>query len=218
VRAPSGPGTHSTNAAPPARRSRHVPAHVEREVWKRDQGRCQWPIDGGAICGETYQVQVDHIPGFALGAGHTAAELRLLCRPHQDVHARKLYGDDLMDKYTGPKGGGCSEPVVEYTAARRPSTCARGDRGDGGGARPVCAGGPEPGSTLEGPGRSIAESPGPFCDVMWAGPRGPASRARHRFGRSLSFVALPVQAAPSAAQHGGHGDDRELGIRSSGRA
>jgi hypothetical protein len=167
-----------------ARRYRHVPAHVEREVWERDQGRCQWPIDGGAICGETYQVQVDHIPGFALGAGHTAAELRLLCRVHQDGHARKLYGDDLMDKYTGPKGNGCSEPVAEYAAARRPSTCparaATVETSGAPGRRARAARGL--GRPWKAPGRSVAGSPGPFCNVMWAGPRGPASRARHRLG------------------------------------
>jgi hypothetical protein len=121
----SGSAEHAVAGSPPggSKRSRYVPAHVAREVWKRDEGRCQWPIDGGGICGATYQVEMDHVPGFALGAGHTAAELRLLCRVHQDVHARRLYGDDLMDKYTRPKGGGCSEPVAEYAAGHRSSSC-----------------------------------------------------------------------------------------------
>jgi hypothetical protein len=57
------------------------------------------------------------VDGFALGAGTTVDECRLLCRPHQLVSARRLYGDDQMDRYLGPKGGGCSEPTASYRAA-----------------------------------------------------------------------------------------------------
>src|SRR5574342_242853 len=28
-----------------------VPAHVRREVWRRDQGRCQWALESGGIGG-----------------------------------------------------------------------------------------------------------------------------------------------------------------------
>jgi hypothetical protein len=58
------------------------------------------------------QLEIDHIHGFALGAGTTAEECRLLCRVDQVVSARQLYGDDLMNRYTRPKGGTCSEPVA----------------------------------------------------------------------------------------------------------
>jgi hypothetical protein len=97
-------------------RSRYVPADVRRAIWKRDQGNCQWPVDGGGICGATYQVEIDHIDGFALGAATTVEECRLLCRPHQDVSARELYGDALMDHYTARNGDRCSEPAAIYFA------------------------------------------------------------------------------------------------------
>jgi hypothetical protein len=109
-------------------RSRYVPAPVRRAVWKRDGGKCQWPIDGGGICASTYQVEIDHIGGFALGAGTTAEECRLLCRVHQDVSARRLYGSELMNRYTRPKGETCSEPVAVYgpqrPTPRRPHVAA----------------------------------------------------------------------------------------------
>jgi hypothetical protein len=93
-----------------APRSRYVPAHVRRAVWKRDEGKCQWPVDSGGSCASTYQVEIDHVDGFALGADTTAdttvEKCRLLCRGHQDVSARQLYGNDLMNHYTRPKGGG----------------------------------------------------------------------------------------------------------------
>jgi hypothetical protein len=116
----------STDVGAPAKpRSRYVPADVRRAVWKRDDGKCQWPIDGGGICAATYQVEIDHIDGFALGGGTTTEECRLLCRVHQDVSARRLYGDDLMNKYTRPKGETCSEPVAVYRAHIGASARAR---------------------------------------------------------------------------------------------
>jgi hypothetical protein len=68
---------------------------------------------------------VDHIPGWALGAESTIEKLRLLCRVHQDVHARRLYGNELMNRYTRPKGGGCSEPVAEYAPMQAGHAAAR---------------------------------------------------------------------------------------------
>ncbi|HEX9287766.1 MAG TPA: HNH endonuclease signature motif containing protein [Thermoanaerobaculia bacterium] len=113
-------------------RSRHVPAQVWRAVWERDGGRCAWPLENGGVCGSTDQLELDHVKGWARGAGTTVDECRILCRWHQDVSARRLYGDDHMNAYTRPKGGTCSEPVAEYGAAaararhRRPSKNAPG--------------------------------------------------------------------------------------------
>jgi hypothetical protein len=99
-------------------RSRHVPAEVWRAVWERDRGCCAWPLANGGVCASTDQVELDHVKGWALGAGTTIEECRILCRWHQDVSARRLYGDDLMNNYTKPKGPTCSEPVADYGAAR----------------------------------------------------------------------------------------------------
>ena len=108
--APSTP--HST------KRSRHVPAAVWRAVWKRDHGCCSWPLENGGVCGSTRQVELDHIKGWALGAETTVEECRILCRFHQDISARTLYGDDLMNDYTRPKGGRCSESVAVHGPVR----------------------------------------------------------------------------------------------------
>jgi len=83
-----------------SRQREHVPAHVQRAVWKRDGGRCVWPLDGGGVCGSTHQVELDHIDPVAKGGPSTIENCRVLCRVHQDVAARKAFGDELMDKYT----------------------------------------------------------------------------------------------------------------------
>jgi hypothetical protein len=94
------PESASPAASPPGR-SRHVPAEVMREVWERDGGCCAWPLEGGGVCGSTYQLEYDHYPlPFALGGPTTTANGRILCKPHQDVHARMVYGDAWMDRFT----------------------------------------------------------------------------------------------------------------------
>ena len=91
---------------PPARPSaaeghdRYVPAHVRREVWKRDGGRCQFPLEGGGVCGSTYQVELDHIIPVAKGGPTTAMNMRCACKPHNLEAARRELGDAVMDRYT----------------------------------------------------------------------------------------------------------------------
>ena len=118
-RAASPKKAGAAQAQPPSTpRSRHVPAQVWRAVWERDRGCCAWPLASGGVCASTEQLELDHVKGWALGAGTTVEECRLLCRWHQDVSARRLFGNDLMNNYTKPKGPACSEPVAAYGAVR----------------------------------------------------------------------------------------------------
>ena len=85
---------------PPPSKPDHVPAHVKRAVWKRDGGRCQWPVDGGGVCGSTHQVELDHIVPRGRGGQTTVANMRCLCRVHNQYAARQVYGDAWMDLFT----------------------------------------------------------------------------------------------------------------------
>ena len=51
---------------PPAQ-SADIPRAVMREVWQRDQGRCQWPNADGGICGSTRRVEFHHVVDRARG-------------------------------------------------------------------------------------------------------------------------------------------------------
>jgi hypothetical protein len=85
-------------------------------VWERDGGCCSWPLENGDVCGSTYRLELDHTKGFALGAGTTAEETRIICRPHQVLHERQLYGDALVDRFTSEgRGGRFSDPVAVDT-------------------------------------------------------------------------------------------------------
>ena len=54
-----------------ARRKACVPAKVKREVVKRDQGKCQWPIHDGGICGATVRLEIDHVVPRSKGGPST---------------------------------------------------------------------------------------------------------------------------------------------------
>jgi hypothetical protein len=77
----------------------HLPAHVKREVWKRDEGRCQWELDSGGVCGSTMRVQFDHRVPRARGGPSTVGNVRLLCATHNQLAARRAFGDRWMDRY-----------------------------------------------------------------------------------------------------------------------
>jgi hypothetical protein len=83
----------------------HVPAHVRREVWARDEGRCQHPLASGGICGSRDRVEVHHLEARALGGAATAENLSLRCRFHNDLAARRDFGDRFMDRFTQRKRG-----------------------------------------------------------------------------------------------------------------
>jgi hypothetical protein len=78
----------------------HVPARVKREVWMRDKGRCQWPLDSGGICGSTLRLELDHIVPRARGGSSTPENLRVVCAFHNDLAAREAFGDTWMDQFT----------------------------------------------------------------------------------------------------------------------
>ncbi|ACL66948.1 HNH nuclease [Anaeromyxobacter dehalogenans 2CP-1] len=81
----------------------HVPAHVRREVWARDGGRCTFPLPSGEPCGSTHQLELDHVVPLARGGASTADNLRIRCRGHNLEEARRVLGDGLMDAYV-PRG------------------------------------------------------------------------------------------------------------------
>jgi hypothetical protein len=95
---------------PPPAKSNRIPAHVRRAVWTRDGGRCQWPLDGGGVCGSTLRVELDHIRPRAHGGPSTVENVRLACAVHNQYAARLAFGDEWMDRFTrkAPERGASS--------------------------------------------------------------------------------------------------------------
>jgi hypothetical protein len=90
-------------AARPSKSNR-ISAHVKREVWKRAGGRCEYILESGERCGCTDQLEYDHVIPRARGGKSTVANVRLACRAHNDLAARLVFGDRVMDRYTRKRG------------------------------------------------------------------------------------------------------------------
>lgn len=79
-------------------RSRRISQAVKDEVWDRDGGRCVYPGPGGGVCGARAGLEFDHVRPWALGGGSgDAGNIRLLCRAHNDLEARKAFGGAFVD-------------------------------------------------------------------------------------------------------------------------
>jgi len=98
----------------PSDRPRHIPAEVKRAVWTRDGGRCQWRVASGGVCGSTRQLELDHIVPVARGGASTVANLRVICRQHNQLAARRVFGEAWMEQFS-------SRPSTGHTQGLAPS-------------------------------------------------------------------------------------------------
>ena len=74
-----------------ARASRHIPAAVKCEVWRRDGGQCAFQGKQGR-CAETGFLEFHHIVPYADGGATTASNLELRCRSHNQHEAQQWSG------------------------------------------------------------------------------------------------------------------------------
>lgn len=86
-------------------RSRHIARAVKDEVWARDGGRCVYPGEGGRLCGARAGLQFDHVKPWALGGSGEAGNIRLLCRTHNDLEARRVFGDAAIGEAVDRRRG-----------------------------------------------------------------------------------------------------------------
>jgi hypothetical protein len=97
----------------PSRDARHIPAHVRREVIRHAGGRrCEWILENGKRCECTRRLQFDHIQAVALGGKSTVENVRLVCRDHNLLAARRTFGDALMDRYAPGRANHAPGPVL----------------------------------------------------------------------------------------------------------
>jgi 5-methylcytosine-specific restriction endonuclease McrA len=80
--------------------TRHIPAEVKDEVWKRDDGKCTFVGSNEKRCNSDHNLQFDHYPvPYARGGPSTVNNLRLLCAKHNRYTAEKTYGETHMKKF-----------------------------------------------------------------------------------------------------------------------
>lgn len=80
--------------------SRRIPEATRNQVFKRDQGRCQYQDPLTKVsCHSQYQVQIDHRIPYSIRPNHDPKNLRLLCRNHNLLVATKLIGKKVISRY-----------------------------------------------------------------------------------------------------------------------
>lgn len=81
-------------ARPTSSGSRHIPAAVRREVWKRDAGRCAF-VGANGRCTERGFLEFHHRQPYAVGGLAAAENIELRCRAHNVYEAEKYFGARL---------------------------------------------------------------------------------------------------------------------------
>ncbi|MGH7730219.1 MAG: HNH endonuclease, partial [Candidatus Eiseniibacteriota bacterium] len=80
----------------PSEGSRHVPAHVRREVWLRDGGQCAFVSESGHRCQATVGLEFDRVLEVARGGEATVHGICLLCRADNQYEAERTFGTEFM--------------------------------------------------------------------------------------------------------------------------
>jgi hypothetical protein len=88
------------------RASRYVPRAVVREVFARDGEQCSFVSASGHRCSERGMLEVHHVHPFARGGEATAANLRLVCRAHNNWFAEQDFGATHMRLKRSASTGG----------------------------------------------------------------------------------------------------------------
>lgn len=88
---PRGSRGRSTNP-------RHVPAAVKRVVRERDKGQCTYVSPDGHRCESRTRLEYDHELPVARGGESTVSNVRLRCRPHNQLEAERTFGAGFMEE------------------------------------------------------------------------------------------------------------------------
>ncbi len=72
--------------------SRHIPANVERTVWRRDGGQCAFVAQNGRRCTERSYIEFHHELPHAVGGEPTVDNVSLRCREHNEYESELIFG------------------------------------------------------------------------------------------------------------------------------
>jgi hypothetical protein len=107
----------SRNSRPLTDGSRHIPAAVKREVWRRDDGRCAF-VGRNGRCSERGFLEFHHVQPYAAGGAATAENVQLRCRSHNAYEASLFFGCEGPDLVR--------ESKAAYATSSRRQPCRAG--------------------------------------------------------------------------------------------
>ncbi|MBI5243576.1 MAG: HNH endonuclease [Elusimicrobia bacterium] len=98
---PNGVVSGRTKPTDSGRLVRDIPQQVKDAVWQRDGGCCAFIGPDGKRCAERGMLEYDHIRPYSMGgASDDPANIRLLCRTHNQMFARRMFGEQAGDPRT----------------------------------------------------------------------------------------------------------------------
>jgi 5-methylcytosine-specific restriction endonuclease McrA len=97
------PRKRTTSESAPG--SRHIPNAVRRSVLERDSLRCTFVSQDGKHCGEQGWLELHHEHPFALGGPPSEANIRMLCRAHNQLLAERDFGPLFMQQRRATSSG-----------------------------------------------------------------------------------------------------------------
>jgi hypothetical protein len=119
-------------------RSRHIPAAVRREVWRRDEGRCAFMGRRGR-CTEAAFLEYHHVRPYAAGGEPTAANIELRCRAHNAYEAALFFGWEATDVVREARVPYSSADVAEPMGTDTVHPVAGESRAVSGSRRPIAS-------------------------------------------------------------------------------
>jgi hypothetical protein len=103
-----------TSHVRPAKRgerpSRHIPAAIRRAVSERDGGRCTYVSADGRRCDSREFIEFDHAKAWTWTRSHSVGDITLRCRAHNQLRARRDFGEQHMARFRRSTGFESSTP------------------------------------------------------------------------------------------------------------
>jgi len=111
----------------PTTSPRHIPAHVKRAVWERDDGQCTFVSESGKRCDSRMLLEFDHIDEVARGGRATLEGIRLRCRAHNQYGAECSFGAEFMRQKRQEARRAVMESRTRAAARAKPAAAAPDD-------------------------------------------------------------------------------------------
>src|SRR5262249_13401476 len=82
-----------------AQRKTYYGVDLDHALWTRAESRCEFvDKETGRRCACRFGLERDHIVPLAMGGSNELSNLRLLCRTHNDLEARRHFGNAKIDR------------------------------------------------------------------------------------------------------------------------
>ena len=79
-------------------KSRTAPLVLRDQILERDGYRCVYVSPDGIRCGCEVKLEIDHIIPWARGGKTCASNLRTMCRAHNQLVARQIFGERVVER------------------------------------------------------------------------------------------------------------------------